>query len=79
MKKTAFIWRESIYKAAVDGVYRCNQCKCKIFDANTGELHANQAIGVPYLFCADCNNVVAKVKEIESDGRKESRRGLWKE
>lgn len=81
MKKDAFIWRESIYKAATDGIFRCNDCKCKLYDANTGEVNVNMAtLGYfkNYLFCPDCKNCVGRITKIEDDNDGYFR-GEWKE
>ena len=79
MKKTAFIWRESIYKTEENGIFRCNICKHIIADINTGEVDGNVAASGPQdiLYCPDCGNPVAKIKEIE-DNKDGYKRGHWK-
>ena len=78
MKKTAFIWRKSIYDEEKDGIFRCNICKAKLADANTGEVNGDvPADTQDYLFCPDCGNLVAKIKEID-DNQDGYKRGFWK-
>ena len=68
MKKTALIWRKSIYDEEENGIFRCNLCKCKLADMNTGEINGDVPAGTKdFLFCPDCGNLVAKIKEIEDD------------
>lgn len=83
MKKFALIWRESIYKSEINGIFRCNKCKAVVFDLNKNEDHT---LLVPaeeeekiYMFCPDCKNCVGMIKEIEvpDDDPDTYKRGLW--
>lgn len=82
MKKTAFIWRESIYKSEINGIYRCNKCKAVVFDSNKNENHTlvNPAAKENnYMFCPDCKNCVGRIEEIEvpDDDPDTYKRGFW--
>ena len=62
MKKTAFIWRESVYK----NHFKCNLCGTPVADEDGTVLdrtlyHRLEEI----LLCPKCHNVVCKIKEID--------------
>lgn len=90
MKKTAFIWRESIYKSQENGIMRCNKCKAKLFDYNTGLNYTNMVnpesinplmqLAKDYMFCPDCGQPVGRIAELEvDDNDTEIMRGEWHE
>ena len=90
MKKVAFIWRESIYKTAEDGILRCHNCKAKIFDCNTDEnltdmvnpesINPLMQIARDYMFCPECGQPVGRISEMDVDENDtEVMKGLWHE
>ena len=62
MKKIATIWRESVYK----NDFKCNVCGETLAHKNG---IANDKVKVDmfnYVFCRNCNNVVARIEQIEA-------------
>lgn len=83
MKKTAMIWRFSIYKDAIkDKIFRCNKCKATLYDANTGLFSADIAThfnGKRWIYCHDCGNVCGRIEFDIEDNSDGYLRGEWNE
>ena len=65
MKKTGYIWRESVYKNG----FKCSCGRLLMKDGKPINVIASHAIGDDsddtYLFCIGCNKSVALIKEVE--------------
>jgi len=69
MKKTAIVWRESVYK----NDFRCNNCKKKLADDGV-PIETALLVAPDYpqkdqdtLICGDCKNPVAIMSLVETD------------
>ena len=76
MRKTAFIWRESVYK----NDFKCNECGT-VLATTSGEplgttLYDNRNGN---LICPDCGNCVAMTKEIDAPEVVSGKQGYWRD
>lgn len=64
MKKTAFIWRKSVYT----NHFKCNKCGTKLAD-KTGKLKVKRVIiskqSAPFILCRHCGNPVLRMEEVD--------------
>ena len=63
MLKTAFIWRESVYK----NQFKCNICGNQLADPVTGEPKPLTLVSMRWgiIQCPRCRNVAAKIQMME--------------
>lgn len=75
MKKTAIIWRKSVY----ENDFRCNVCKAALFNADTMTVKDEVIIDEEKqsMFCPDCKNKVAHIQEIIVTRNIEGLQGNW--
>lgn len=76
MKKTAFIWRESVYK----NDFCCSHCGTAVGMSNgepLGSTLFSESQGL--LFCPDCKTVVAKITEIDAPEDMTGKQGNWED
>ena len=75
MKKTAIIWRESVYK----NDFRCNVCKAALFNADTKTVKDEVLIDetTNLMYCPDCKNLVARIQEITVTKDIKGLQGNW--
>lgn len=59
MKRTAYIWRKSMY----DNGFNC--CNCGTRCADDGAPNNNTLMANGLLFCRNCKTIIAKVTEVD--------------
>ena len=72
MKKTAFIWRKSMY----DNGFKCNKCGRKCVGDDLQPTDDMLCMG-PVLICPDCKNEVAFITEIDAPESMEGMQGYF--